>query len=436
MSRQWRTRGAALMAASLALAMAAMAAETEPAPAEIFRDLARVADIADDPESSGRAQALWGLALDAPVLLIEPSTRRAWRSDPDSGQPVRVALRDGQLPANTCIEVDGAPMVMLMLPLADDDTALARLLWHERWHCVQGALGLAAEEGDNAHLDGEAGRTWLRLELRALAQALAAGDDAAARSHAQAALAFRARRSAQGALGTDVLVQEARLERNEGLAEYSGRVASAADPAPAVLEALRRADANDGFVRSMAYATGPAYGLLLDRWRGGWREELSGESDLPSLLAQTLPPADVEAERAGRDYGIVEVRAAERERAVARARRADAYRMRFVDGPALRLPLRDPAVSFDPRTLFPLGDAGTVYGTMTVRSAWGELRATEGALMAPDWSGVTVGAAALEGCGASWTGQGWTLALSPGWRLLRAGDGWRVEEGSADACAD
>ena len=47
----------------------------------------------------------------------------------------------------------------------------------------------------------------------------------------------------------DVLAQEARLERNEGLAEYSGHVASAADPAPALLEALHTADANDGFVR-------------------------------------------------------------------------------------------------------------------------------------------------------------------------------------------
>jgi hypothetical protein len=189
-------------------------------------------------------------------------------------------------------------------------------------------------------------------------------------------------------------------------------------------------------VRSMAYATGPAYGLLLDRWRDGWRAEVNGGSDLPSLLAQALPSGDVDAERAGRDYGIGEVRAAARERAVARARRADEYRMRFVQGPVLRLPMRDPAVSFDPRTLFPLGDAGTVYGTMTVRSGWGELLAKEGALMAPDWSVVTVGAAVLEGCGAAWTGPGWTLSLSPGWRLLREGDGWRVEAGAPDACAE
>jgi len=234
----------------------------------------------------------------------------------------------------------------------------------------------------------------------------------------------------------DVLAQEARLERNEGLAEYSGHVASAADPAPALLEALHTADANDGFVRSMAYATGPAYGLLLDRWRDGWRAEVGGQSDLPSLLAQALPPSEVEAGTAGLDYGIVEVRAAERERAVARARRADAYRSRFVESLTLRLPMRDPAVSFDPRTLFPLGDAGTVYGTLTVRSAWGELLATEGALMAPDWSDVTVDAATLEGCGATWTGQGWTLSLSSGWRLLRADDGWRVYEGLQDACTD
>lgn len=406
-----------------------------PSPA-IARDLDRIARIADDPGAARRAQALWGLPLEAPVLLVDPSTRGAWRRGPDRGQPVRVALREGQLPANTCTQVDGTPMVMLVMPLADDDAALARLLWHERWHCVQDALGLPAQEGDNAHLDEEAGRTWLRLELRALAQALGTADDAAARGHAQAALAFRARRSALGVPGTDALAQEARLERNEGLAEYTGRVAAAEAPVPALLAALHAADADPGFVRSMAYATGPAYGLLLDRWRAGWRMGLDGASALPSLLAQALPPGRPGAERAGRDYGIVEVRAAERERAASRARRADEYRMRFVEGPVLRLPMRDPALSFDPRTLFPLGAHGTVYGTLTVRSAWGELVADQGALLAPDWSRVSVGAATLEGCGAAWTGPGWRLSLSPGWRLRRDGDAWGVVEGAPDACGD
>ncbi|WP_202842889.1 hypothetical protein [Luteimonas saliphila] len=406
---------------------------------ETEQALRRAAAIADDPVSMQRATALWNVALDAPIVLIDPATRASWRMDPASDEPVPAALRADQLPANTCVEVNGVPTVMLMLPLSDDRDALARLLWHERWHCVQGGLGLPAVEGDNGHLDGEAGRTWLRLELRALAQALAApGGDADARAHARAALAFRARRSAQGELATGTLLQEAKLERNEGLAEYTGRiVASAAgDPVPALLDALRRADGNDGFVRSMAYATGPAYGLLLDRWRDGWRSGVSADTDLPTLLSEALGAAAVDADRAGQQYGIDDVRMSERERAALRAQRAAAYRDRFVGGATLRLPLQNPSMSFDPRTLFPLGDAGTVYGTLTARAAWGELVAKDGALVARDWSAITVGAQDIDGCGAKWTGPGWTLALSAGWRLERDGGEWRVGEGPPAACGD
>ncbi|TYT25265.1 hypothetical protein FZO89_02710 [Luteimonas viscosa] len=429
---RWRC---ALLAAILPVS----AAGTDQVPAETEQALRRVAAIADDPASIQRATALWNVALDAPVVLIDPATRASWRMDAATGKPVPAALRADQLPANTCIEVDGVPTVMLMLPLSDDGDALSRLLWHERWHCVQRALGLPAVEGENAHLDEEQGRTWLRLELRALAQALAAAKgDGNAQGHARAALAFRARRSEQGELATGALLQEARLERNEGLAEYTGRVVASAagDPVPALLDALRRADDNDGFVRSMAYATGPAYGLLLDRWRDGWRSGVNAGTDLPTLLSEVLGAAAVDAERAGQQYGIDDVRMSERDRAALRAQRAATYRDRFVEGATLRLPLRNPSMSFDPRTLFPLGDAGTVYGTLTARETWGELIAKEGALVAPDWSAITVGAQDLDGCGGSWTGPGWSLALSAGWRLQRDDGKWRVVEGQPEACED
>ncbi|MCW6026992.1 hypothetical protein K4043_03045 [Stenotrophomonas sp. SRS1] len=62
--------------------------------------------------------------------------------------------------------------------------------------------------------------------------------------------------------------------------------------------------------------TGPAYGVLLDRWSPRWRSGLSTTSDLPGLLADQLdmPPSASDLEDIGRGYGMDEVRAQEQER--------------------------------------------------------------------------------------------------------------------------
>jgi hypothetical protein len=81
-------------------------------------------------------------------------------------------------------------------------------------------------------------------------------------------------------------------------------------------------------------------------------------------------------------------------------------------------------VQFDPRNLQPLEQAGTVYPNMCVSDDWGILDATNGALMKSDWSAVIV-AAPLVSAGRNLKGDGWTLELKPGWKIVpgtRKGD--------------
>ncbi len=90
----------------------------------------------------------------------------------------------------------------------------------------------------------------------------------------------------------------------------------------------------------------------------------------------------------------------------------------------LLLPFQRMKVQFNPSNLQPLGEHGTVYPTMRISDDWGVLEAKEGALMKSDWSAVTV-VAPVAATGGSLKGQGWTLELKPGWRLVpgtRKGD--------------
>lgn len=427
---------------SVAAALAALPVATTAGSAATPRDelhtqAARVIAIVDDRQQQSIAAALWPRDATAPVALHDPSSGRTVVLDverPGTERTRDVALPAGLPPANTCITLDGRRTALLVLPLPPERDVLSRLVWHERWHCIQDGLGFASREADNGHLDSEPGRVWLRLEMRALARALREKHEETAREHARAAIAFRARRGADG-MPTSA---EAALELNEGLAEYTGRRIAAAgrDDSAAIADALARGERAASHVRSFAYLTGPAYGGLLDRWRPGWRREIGAERDLPRLLARALA---VEADADGSDaaaarYGAASVRDEERRVAREREARATALRMRFVDGAVLELALRGPSISFDPNSLFRLGAHGTFYAPLTLGDAWGELVAETGGLLASDWRSARVPAESVRGCGRHWQAADWRLTLEPGWRLVRSGKNWRVEEGDGPAC--
>jgi len=123
-------------------------------------------------------------------------------------------------------------------------------------------------------------------------------------------------------------------------------------------------------------------------------------------------------------YDGAALHAAEVERDAKRQAQLALNRRKFIDGPVLTLTFRKMNVQFDPRNLQPLGDAGTVYPTIRISDEWGVIEGKNGALMKPDWSALVVSAPAVS-TGNTITGDGWTLTLKPGWKIVpdaRTGD--------------
>ncbi len=388
-------------------------------------------------EDSGR---LWGRELLGPVFFVEPRTRSLVANQPDEQSKLQEkdGLFVGTLPeelgvANTAVQWAGVRWTMVRWSLPENRYARRRLLLHECFHRIQPELGLATSDPPNAHLDTEEGRAWLRLEWRALAEALIRRTELRKR-WIEDALLFRAYRRS---LFPDAAAQESALERNEGLAEYTGVRLSGwpewvlADRAAVKLEQEENAS---GFVRSFAYTSGPAYGLLLDEADEGWRAKLDERSDLGTMLAKALalrPPEDLagEARRRAERYGGAAVFRAEKERALLRERAIARHRARFVDGPVLLLPLSSVNLTFDPNAVESLGELGSLYGTIRITDVWGILEVDSGgALLARTSAGAFSEArvpAPGEPAGPTVSGDGWTLTLSEGWKLApgaRAGD--------------
>ncbi|MBA2685520.1 MAG: hypothetical protein H0U66_13620 [Gemmatimonadaceae bacterium] len=341
----------------------------------------------------------------------------------------------GVLPAdqnvsNTAVAWNGITWTQMLWPLPDDERRRATIIAHELFHRIQPQLGLPnTHEGSNAHLDEMNGRYYMQLEWRALARAIGAGRVADRKEAAKDALLFRAERYR---LYPKAASEEHALEQNEGLAEYTGVRLGNPTAELQTEMALRDLEAHvtdATFVRSFAYATGPAYGLLLDRYASGWHAQLKSGKGFEAMLARALRVAatanaeQLAAQRAAQ-YDGAALRDVETEREAKRQQQLAVNRRKFVDGPVLTLKFQKMNVQFNPSTLQPLGDAGTVYPTIRITDEWGVIEGKNGALMKPDWSALVVTAPSSTS-GSSVSGDGWTLELKAGWKIVpdtRSGD--------------
>jgi hypothetical protein len=380
---------------------------------------------------------LWGVSLCGPMMFADPKSHFIVANQADANGDLKAedGVFTGFLPANnnvsnTAVEWSGVRWTQMIWPLPVEERQRKTLIAHELFHRIQPRLKLPTlPSGDNAQLDTFDGRYTLQLELRALTRALRAQSEEERSQAAGDAVLFRAERYR---IFPDAATQEQAMEWNEGLAEFTGVRVGNATPEQRIDETLgdiSRLGEASTFVRSFPYATGPAYGLLLDRYSPGWHRALKAGDGFDTLLGNALHvilPANLQqaAEQRAAAYDGAMLRTAEQERDKKRQQVLALNRAKFLDGPILTLPFRKMHVQFDPRNLQPLEGAGTVYPTMRITDEWGVLEATNGALMKPDWSAVIV-VAPTAITGSSLKGDGWTLELKPGWKIVpgaRKGD--------------
>ena len=373
---------------------------------------------------------LWGVSLCGPMLFVDRKTRMlvANRADPEGILTKSGSVFVGTLPAkvniaNTATEWASLKWTMIMFPLPEDKYRRANLMAHELWHRIQNDIGFPSSGAANNHLDSRDGRVWLQLEWRALAAALTSRGKQR-RLAITDALLFRAYRRT---IFPQAASQEREMEMHEGLAEYTGVKLSGS---PNVNQYLVNGDLKEAaqkqtFVRSFAYATGPAYGILLDETGRKWRNGLTKEDDLGTTLEKILAiklPSNVNsaAEARAKNYDGDRLQTAETQRENNRQKLIADYRARLVDGPVLAIPLQKMNMQFNPGNLVPLDSLGTVYPDIRIVDVWGILTVSKGALMNSTFSRIYVSAPSSLNA-PSTQGDGWTLELNAGWTVA-AGD--------------
>ena len=361
---------------------------------------------------------LWGVSICAPMVIYDRATQTIATSHP---QP------PGPLPA---------PLGFVNAPLKWGDTTWAAFVWdyftdrparrrkelflHEMFHGVQGRLGVAAPSLSSEHLDAAEGRYWLRLEWRALDRALSTSGEER-RAAVRDALTFRHARRLLFQGGAE---SERAQEITEGLAAYTATVLVADAPADAIASArdllIVTGAPEESFVRTFAYLSGPAYGVLLDAASPGWPRRVRSTDDLGTLLASALQvELAANPSAAALAHGGAEVRASEELREQRQRQHLAGLRRRFVDGPVLII-RGGGSASSDSRGAVVIEGAGTVYfGAYRATVASGSLEAENGVLVASNGGSRQVPAPVLRD-ERTIIGDGWTFRVSPGW-MVRPG---------------
>jgi hypothetical protein len=412
------------------LAIPAFAAE-ESSDSPIDLDIARQQFQAAQEICGTDGGKFWGVSLCGPILFVDPPSRQVVANRKDGAGALKQEgdVFTGVLPtsvniASTPTQWSGVLWTQIIWPLPDDVSRRNALLAHELFHRIQSKAPIPAQnEAANDQLDTLEGRYLMQLEWRALAAALLCKTQAACRQAVSDALLFR---SARYNLFPSAATQEKSLELNEGVAEYTGVSLGNRTHDARVKAALYDLSAHtrdQTFVRSFAYATGPAYGLLLDKYMPGWKQQLQSGPSLNDLLQRAVHislPREVYAatQKRAPTYDGATLRSVEVEREKKRQEILAVNRAKFVHGPVLVIPLHHTNIQFNPQNLQPLDEYGTVYPTMHISADWGILQVQNGALLKPDWSAVSV--AAPTDMRATLTGDGWTLELKPNWTIVPA----------------
>ncbi len=371
---------------------------------------------------------LWNMDLAGPILLVDPVTREVKATNEDSMHVLKPSAQifTGILPvgvniANTSLLWNGVRWAMVMLPLPDSLTERNDLLAHELFHRMQPELGFKVKNPGNAHLDKKDGRIYLRLELEALKNAIRSSGKKQ-RQYITDAMIFRSYRNK---LYKGSETEENSLELNEGLAAYTGLIVSERAGATLQKHVVAEIDKfykNPTFVRSFAYHTIPAYGVMLRSSSPAWNKDIADETDLTEYFMKAFKisiPEDLKTatEKAAKDYDAELITTEENSREVKRQKLVNEYLKKFTVDPHVELTFEKMNISFDPGNIVPVDQKGTYYPNVRVTDVWGILTVSNGALLGKNWDRIFL-SVPVKILGQKATGPGWVLVLEDEYKLF------------------
>ena len=190
---------------------------------------------------------------------------------------------------------------------------------------------------------------------------------------------------------------ETAFEVHEGLPQYTGMKLSISSDAIYLDKLDKEVESymkKDELVRCYAYLSGPILGYLLDKSTNEWHKHVDGNTDLGILVQNAyniVLPTDKENHIRQRKacYDYDNIIAFENQRDSVRAIKKNELTALFTQN-IKTLPLKNIQISFNPNTVVPLENIGTVYKNARIVDEWGILETIGNGtiLITEDWKSV------------------------------------------------
>lgn len=384
---------------------------------------------------------LWGENLYGPVMFVNGKTRAIYTNVADRENILKAReglIYTGVLPrerliTNNVIEFGGVRYAMAPLPEEEDSVRITMRAIHSLFHCFQERHDLKPSTFSTRHMNEANARLLLKLEWKALTNAIQSSGDARLQAIRDALIFRGARRE----LLPDAVTDENKFENYEGLTTFTYmKLGTAGDDElkTRLLDYLERIYSNSSYASGYGFVHGALYAYLLNEREFDFKQILASDFDLGTATATAysviLPELcrDVAGSLA-LNYDLPSIRAEEVEREKMITEQTRKIVTTFTEKPVLIVQMESPNFSFEPEDINSLDTLGILYMKLRVSDNWGKLTVDGGgALLTNDLGTLRVSAREVQMERNHVIGTGWHLVLNDGWHSEKDGDNFIIRK--------
>ena len=383
---------------------------------------------------------LWGKNLYGPLMFVDRPTRKIFANQPDKEGTLKEkdGVYTGDYPKELIIEYKplefgGTLFAMAPLPAEEDDYRIITRAINSFCHLFQKTNGLEPRSFNTRHMDDKNARLWLKLEWKALRNAINNEGDIRLQAIRDALIFRGARRE----LYPKSVNDENRFEDYQGLATFTS-IALCEDTAgkskKKLIENLDRTYTMQSYGRIYGFIHGALYAYLVQEKGFDFKTIHSDTIDLgnevKTLYNIQLPLIcrDV-AGSIALSYDIESIYKEEEQRLTDIKERIHKEISSFTEKPVVYLELESPYFDFEPENIRSLDTLGTIYSTMRVSDNWGKLTVDKGGcLVSYNLKYLRVTARNFKESKSHIYGDGWHLILNNDWEIVKVEQNYFVRK--------
>ena len=289
--------------------------------------------------------------------------------------------------SNAVQEFNGEKYAVVLSNYLDDNS---ETIIHELFHILQYKhVTLSGEP--ISYLDNFDAREWLRLEYKALKNALSGidkqKDKSVVEKYVKDAFVFRKIRQNKY---EEFSQKELEIETLEGLANYTGIVLSTnPNKYQKAIREINQRELAKTYTRPFPYATGPAYGLIFDYLKLDWKDGIDKTYNFLEIYERLYVKKSIKTNksklRIAQDRNnYLEIHEQEVERKIEQDKLINYYTKLLIKDPTLRVTLTSTNYgrTFNMNGTLSLNDKNTVYsgitGTASSRDDFGDFKILDG----------------------------------------------------------